>query len=650
MSTSVPELTPLHYVGPWQAIVVGGGHAGCEAALALARGGMPTLLLTQNVDRIGWMSCNPAIGGIGKSHLVAEIDALGGEMARAADKSGVHYKVLNSSKGPAVRALRAQCDKLAYATAMRRTLEQTPGLTIKQGDVRRLWLQGEALAGVETSAGLQFAAQVVILTAGTFIGAVCHTGEAQSVGGRAGDTSTLGLGDQLRALGVRTLRHKTGTCPRLDGRTIDWSRVQPDPGLTPPPPMARNGGGALLPQMPCHVTHSNAATHAVIRANVHRSPLFGGVIEGVGPRYCPSIEDKVIRFPQHETHYIFLEREGWQTDEIYVNGLSTSLPADVQLAMVRSLPGLEQAEIVRFGYAVEYDAIDARQLCRDLMLPALPGLYFAGQVNGTSGYEEAAGQGIVAGIQALLRLRGEPVLTLSRTESYLGVMVDDLVSRGAEEPYRMFTSRAEHRLVLRTSNADLRLTALGRALGLVDDVAWQHFLDRRERLDGLVAALHAVTVKPDKAITALVESWGGGTLIQPATLGQLLCRPEVTLLQLAQFLPAHIDLAQFDADDQEEVTTQVRYAGYVERERLRQAKAQKLEAQLFPANVDFTAISGLSREAMDCLVRARPQTLAQAARVPGVTPASVQVLSFWLAGPRRLRGNAAGSAALPNES
>ncbi len=646
MSRPALAASPMHYAGPWRAIVVGGGHAGCEAALALARGGVPTLLLTQNVDRIGWMSCNPAIGGIGKSHLVAEIDALGGQMARATDASGVHYKVLNSSKGPAVRALRVQCDKLAYATAMRRALEQTPGLSIKQGDVRRLWLADGQLAGVETAAGVQFSAAVVILTAGTFIGAVCHTGEAQIVGGRAGDTATLGLGDQLRALGVQTLRHKTGTCPRLDGRTIDWSRAQPDCGLDPPPPMARHGRGAVLAQMPCFVTHSNAETHAVIRENVHRSPLFGGVIEGVGPRYCPSIEDKVVRFPQHAQHYIFLEREGWQTDEIYVNGLSTSLPADVQIAMVRSLPGLEHAEIVRFGYAVEYDAIDARQLGRDLMLPALPGLYFAGQVNGTSGYEEAAGQGLVAGIQALLRLRGEPALHLSRTESYLGVMVDDLVSLGAAEPYRMFTSRAEHRLVLRTSNADLRLTPLGRALGLVDDAAWQNFLNRRARLDQLAAALHGVTLTPEPGVVRMVESWGGGTILQPTTLGQLLCRPEVTLDQLAPFLPDALDLRQFNADDREEVTTQVRYAGYVVREALRQAKARKLEDMKFPTELDFSEISGLSREALDALQRARPQTLAQAARVPGVTPASVQVLSFWLAGPRRQRA----SVVLPNET
>ena len=630
LPTPAVATSPLAYPGPWRAIVVGGGHAGCEAALALARGGVSTLLLTQNVDRIGWMSCNPAIGGIGKSHLVAEIDALGGEMARATDKAGVHYKVLNSSKGPAVRALRAQCDKLAYATAMRRTLEQTPGLAIKQADVRRLVLRNGVLAGVETAAGLQFAADVVVLTAGTFLDAVCHTGDVQSVGGRAGDMASLGLGDQLRALGIRTLRHKTGTCPRLDGRTIDWSRVTPDPGMDPPPPMHKGDGPVVLPQMACHLTHSGEETHRIIRDNVHRSPLFGGVIEGVGPRYCPSIEDKVIRFPQHAQHYIFLEREGWQTDEVYVNGLSTSLPADVQLAMVRSLPGLEQAEIVRFGYAVEYDAIDSRQLGRDLMLAALPGLYLAGQVNGTSGYEEAAGQGLVAGVNALLRLRGEPPLHFQRTDSYLGVMVDDLVTRGAEEPYRMFTSRAEHRLTLRQTNADLRLTPLGRRLGLVDGAQWAQFQVRQTRLETWLAALHGQTLNPDRAGVALVESWGAGTLVQPATLAQLLCRPEVTLDQLATLLPPELTAHTLDADDIDELTTQVRYAGYVEREQARLAKAHKLEAQALAPDLDFAQIGGLSREAVERLQRARPATLGQAARVPGVTAASVQVLSYWL--------------------
>lgn len=618
------------YPGPWRAIVVGGGHAGCEAALALARGGVSTLLLTHNVDRIAWMSCNPAVGGIGKSHLVAEIDALGGEMARATDAAGVHAKVLNSSKGPAVRALRVQCDKLAYATAMRRTLEQTAGLTIKQADVRRLLLKDGQLAGVETAAGVQFAGEVVILTAGTFLDAVCHTGEVQSPGGRAGDMAALDLGAQLRALGVRTLRHKTGTCPRLDGRTIDWSRVERDPGVDPPPAMHRGEPVPRLPQMDCHLTHTGPLTHQVIRENVHRSPLFGGVIEGVGPRYCPSIEDKVIRFPQHPQHYIFLEREGWQTNEVYVNGLSTSLPADVQLAMVRSLPGLESAEIVRMGYAVEYDAIDSRQLGRDLMLPMLPGLFLAGQVNGTSGYEEAAGQGLVAGLSALCRLRGQPPVVFQRTDSYLGVMVDDLVTQGADEPYRMFTSRAEHRLTLRSTNADLRLTAIGRGLGVVGDAQWQRFQARTERLEAWLLALRAVTVRPEREVAAQVESWGAGVFVQPATLAQLLCRPEVTLEHLHPWLPSALAASSLDLDDTEEITTQIRYAGYVEREQARLAKAVRQESQKLPPDVDYSTISGLSREALEQLRAARPDNLGQAARIPGVTPAAIQVLAYWL--------------------
>ena len=641
------ETPALLYAGPWRAIVVGGGHAGCEAALALARGGIQTLLLSQNVDRIGWMSCNPAIGGIGKTHLVAEIDALGGAMAQAADKSGVHYKVLNSSKGPAVQALRVQCDKLAYATAMRRTLEQAPGLAIKQADVRGLWLQGGKLRGVETASGLRFAADVVILTAGTFLGAICHTGEVQSAGGRAGDGASLGLGDQLRQLGVRTLRHKTGTCPRLDARTIDWAQLQPDPGLAPPPNLSRHGPPPALPQMPCHVTHSHAGTHAIIRENVHRSPLFGGMIKGIGPRYCPSIEDKVVRFPQHDQHYIFLEREGWQTDEVYVNGLSTSLPADVQIAVVRSLPGLGAAEIVRFGYAVEYDAIDARQLERTLMLPALPGLFFAGQINGTSGYEEAAGQGMVAGVQALLHLRCAQPLHLSRTDSYLGVMVDDLVTQGAEEPYRMFTSRAEHRLTLRPSNADLRLTPVGRSLGLVDEAAWQAFERRRARLTRLHAVLQSTLVRPDRETLPLVEAWGAGAFMQPLSLAQLLCRPEVGLAQLAPWLPPELQVPALAAEDEVEVTTHVRYAGYVEREAQRAAKTQQLEALHFGPGVDFTTIPGLTREAGEQLARARPAHLAQAARLPGVTPAALQVLRFWLTSARHPRGSGAASTDLP---
>ncbi len=621
---------PVAMNGPWRAIVVGGGHAGCEAALCLARSGIDTLLLTQNVDRIGWMSCNPSIGGIGKSHLVAEIDALGGQMARAADSSSVHSKWLNSSRGVAVRALRAQCDKLAYATAVRRAVETTARIWIKQANVQRLWLDGERLRGVVTTNGLGFAAQAVVLTTGTFLDAVLHTGLRQEVGGRMGDAAAHGLGAQLRALGVATLRHKTGTCPRVDGRTVDWAAVQPDPGLDPPPAMSRVSAGVALPQMPCHVTWTNDQTHAAIRANLDRSPMYSGVIEGTGPRYCPSIEDKVVRFAHHDRHYLFLEREGWQTDEIYVSGLSTSLPADVQVQMVQSLPGLQAAEIVRFGYAVEYDAVDARQLGRDLQLRALPGLYLAGQINGTSGYEEAAAQGLVAGINAASCVRGEAPVVFERGAAYLGVMVDDLVTQGADEPYRMFTSRAEHRLELRWSNADLRLTPHGRRLGLVDDAQWQLFERREARLGRARDLLHATTVRPSRDQLPQIEALGAGALGTPATLAQLLCRPNVGWAQIAPWWPAEAADLELDDDDCEELVTEARYAGYVERERRRHSRSGKLEHWPIAADFAFGTVGGLSAEIVQKLSQVRPETLGQAARVPGVTPAAIQALGFAL--------------------
>lgn len=624
------------YPTTYRVLVIGGGHAGCEAALATARCGFETLLLTQNVDRIGWMSCNPAIGGVGKSHLVAEIDALGGEMARNADRAGVHYKLLNGSRGPAVRAVRVQCDKLAYATAMRGVLEAQPGLAIKQADVRRLWLDDGRLRGVETTQGLRFSADIVILTAGTFLAAVCHTGLQQQTGGRAGDAAAWGLGEQLRSLGVQTLRHKTGTCPRVDGRTVDWPRLLVDPGLEAPPPLSRHGAPPPLPQMPCHQTWTSSATHEIIRANLGRSPLYTGLIAGTGPRYCPSVEDKVVRFADHPRHPLFLEREGWQTQEIYINGLSTSLPADVQVAMVRSIDGLEHAEIVRFGYAVEYDAIDARQLDTDLQLRALPGLYFAGQVNGTSGYEEAAGQGLVAGLSAVARLRGQPPLELTRQTSYLGVMVDDLVTHGADEPYRMFTSRAEHRLTLRTSNADQRLTPAGRASGLVGDEQWAKFQTRTARLERARTVLQDTIIRPTRETRDWLAPFGSGDLVSPATLAMLLCRKELAWPALEPWLPASLQAdGELDEDDREELQTEVRYAGYVEREAIRHARARRQEQVQLPAALDYAAIGALSREAVQALVRVRPQTLAQAARIPGVTSAALQALSFHLTALRR---------------
>lgn len=626
---------PLPCLSAWDVIVIGGGHAGCEAALATARCGFSTLLLTQNVDRIGAMSCNPAIGGVGKSHIVHEIDALGGEMARVTDKAGVHYKVLNASRGPAVQALRVQCDKLAYASAMRQVLEQQDHLTIQQGEVERLWLEAGVLRGVETRSGLRFGAKAVVLTAGTFLSAVCHTGMAQEAGGRAGEGSVRTLSEQLRSLGVSTLRHKTGTCPRIDGRSVAWARLDLDPGLDPPPPMARGGLPPLLAQMPCHVAHTTPQTHALIRANLDRSPLFGGVIVGQGPRYCPSIEDKVMRYAHHERHAINLEREGWQTQEIYLSGLSTSLPADVQVAMVRSVPGLEEADIVRFGYAVEYDAIDARQLGRDLQLLALGGLYLAGQVNGSSGYEEAAGQGIVAGLNVVRRLRGEEPLIFDRTQSYLGVMVDDLVTLGADEPYRMFTARAEHRLSLRASNADLRLTPLGRDVGLVSDQAWQQFEARKRRLEAARQALQATVIRPTAPHNAHLAELHSEPINQPVTLEALLRRPDLDWQGIAPWLPDDLreggSHGPIDGDDVAELLTAIRYEGYIARDAQQRRRAQRREERHIPPDLDYAALTSLSAEARAALARVRPETLGQAARIPGVTAAAIEALGFHVA-------------------
>ncbi len=661
---SAPAVSLIH-PGRVDVIVVGGGHAGAEATLAAVRMGCQVLLITTAVDRIGWMSCNPSVGGVGKTHLVAEVDALGGEIARCTDRSSVHTKLLHHTRGAAVQALRAQCDKLEYATAMRERLEGQDGLRIVQGTVSALWVEGGRIRGAITSHGVAYEATAVVLTAGTFLSAVCHVGDRQEVGGRAGEGSANALGQQLRDLGLRLLRHKTGTCPRVDGRSIDWSATDPDPGLRPPPAMARYGPPPRLPQMDCAITRTNAKSHAIIREAIPRSPLFSGQIEGTGPRYCPSIEDKVVRFGDRQGHTLFLEREGWRTQEVYVAGLSTSLPVDAQLALLRSISGLERAQIVRFGYAVEYDTIDPRQLGRDLGLEVQPGLYFAGQVNGTSGYEEAAAQGIWAGAAAACFALERDLPLLSRADAYLGVLVDDLTTRGGDEPYRMLTSRAEHRLTLRTGNADLRLLPIAEALGLVEPEQLAATRARHRRLQEAVAALEQTQLAPSAPVLRRLADHGQGSFGAPASLAELLRRPGMTFEALRPYLPPVLasarsaaasadagaganafeaaqvgpnDLegttgttsADLDALDLEEVQIEIRYQAYHRREQGRITRTRRAESVALPADLDFDAIGALSAEARQRLRAARPATLGAAARLPGLTPTAVQALYLHL--------------------
>jgi len=620
---------PMHHPEAFDVIVVGGGHAGTEAALAAARVGARTLLLTHSIEALGQMSCNPAIGGIGKGHLVREIDALGGAMAQAADRAGIHFRVLNASKGPAVRATRGQADRVLYRQAIRTLLENQPNLTLFQQAVDDLVVEGERVVGVVTQMGLVFRAHSVVLTVGTFLAGRVHVGPANYAAGRAGDPPAQALASRLRELLPRTARLKTGTPPRLDGRSIDFSRLEVQPGDDPVPVFSFLGAATDHPrQVVCHITRTTAETHDIIRAGLDRSPLFSGAIEGVGPRYCPSIEDKVVRFSERESHQIFVEPEGLDTVEVYPNGISTSLPFDVQHALVRSIPGFEQARIVRPGYAIEYDFFDPRDLRPTLETRRLGGLFCAGQINGTTGYEEAAAQGLLAGLNAARQVAGQEGWWPRRDEAYLGVLVDDLVTHGTTEPYRMFTSRAEYRLLLREDNADLRLTPIGREFGLVDDVRWGRFERKRDAISAEQQRLGGLPVVPGSATAQAFAVRFGREPSRDHRASDLLRRPEVDYAGLVALpgLGPGVD----DPRVAEQVEIQAAYAGYLERQRIEVERNHRNETLPLPEGFDFDAINGLSNEVRQKLVAQRPVTLGQAARIPGVTPAAVSLLLVHL--------------------
>lgn len=609
-------------------IVVGAGHAGIEACLASARMGCSTLMLTLNLDHIGQMSCNPAIGGIGKGHLVKEIDALGGEMARAIDETGIQFRVLNTKKGPAVRASRAQADKSLYRQRMKRVLEATPGLTLRQGSVESLMVEGDEVKGVETQIGESFFGHKVILTTGTFLKGLIHIGDKNYSAGRAGDFAVHGLSESLVNLGFKVGRLKTGTCPRLDARTINFNQLPVQAGDESPIPFSFSSKSITQRQVPCHITYTNRNTHDIIRAAIHRSPMYSGVIKSRGPRYCPSIEDKIHRFADKERHQIFLEPEGLDTVEIYPNGLSTSLPLDVQAAMVRSIEGLQAAEIMRPGYAIEYDYFEPTQLHSSLETKLIRGLYHAGQINGTTGYEEAAAQGLMAAINAVLSFRGENPLILTREQAYIGVLIDDLVTKGTDnEPYRMFTSRAEYRLLLREDNADMRLTQLGHKIGLVSDEVYRRVESKKTAVAELAEYLERHHIVPSAEANLLLESFRSSPLTNQATLMQILRRPEISFGHLRALRP---DIPSERPDVDAQVEVQTKYQGYVDRQQEIVERFRKMEHARLAEDTDYSRISGLSREVCEKLTRIKPQSLGQAARIPGITPAAISLLSFFI--------------------
>lgn len=620
----------MHYPDNFDVIVIGGGHAGTEACLAAARMGCKTLLLSHNIETLGQMSCNPAIGGIGKSHLVKEIDALGGAMAHGADRGGIQFRVLNSRKGPAVRATRVQADRVLYKAAIRTILENQPNLSIFQQAVDDLIMEGNRVVGVVTQMGLRFTGKTVVLTAGTFLGGKIHIGLENHSGGRAGDPPSIGLANRLRELPLRVDRLKTGTPPRIDARSVNFDGLQPQWGDKPEPVMSFLGNVAEHPEQTCcYITHTNERTHDIIRGGMDRSPMYTGVIEGVGPRYCPSIEDKVVRFADKDSHQIFIEPEGLTTHELYPNGISTSLPFDVQMELVRSINGFENAHITRPGYAIEYDFFNPQDLKYSLETKPVEGMFFAGQINGTTGYEEAGAQGLLAGTNAALKSQDKEAWCPRRDEAYIGVLVDDLITMGTIEPYRMFTSRAEYRLLLRQDNADLRLTEKGRELGLVDDIRWAAFCEKREAIEQEQQRLKTTWVQPGSVEAEQIGVKTGSVPSREYNLFDLLKRPELGYKDIVDITALKKTDAAAD-DVAEQVEIDAKYSGYIDRQQEEIDKLRRQENTVIPENFDYRVVKGLSNEVKQKLTDVRPETLARAARIPGVTPAAVSLLLIYL--------------------
>ena len=613
----------------FEVIVVGAGHAGCEAALASARLGLSTLLLTISPETVAQMSCNPAVGGVGKGHLVCEIDALGGEMGKNTDATGLQFRRLNTSKGPAVRSLRVQADRRLYQERMRRVLENQPTLVLSGQPVEAILVEAGRVAGVATP-GSTFSGKAVVITPGTFLHGLIHIGLSSHPGGRMGDPPSDRLGDSLRDLGLTLGRFKTGTPPRLLRETIDFSRLPPQPGDDPPLPFSLGTERIEQSQLPCYLTHTTSRTHEIIRKNLDRSPLFSGIIKGRGVRYCPSIEDKVVRFAERERHQVFLEPEGRESPEIYPNGISTSLPEDVQAEIVHSIPGLESARIARPGYGIEYDYVQPTELFLSLETKKIPGLFLAGQINGTTGYEEAAAQGLIAGINAARKVRGENPLILGRDQAYLGVMIDDLVTKGTDEPYRIFTSRAEYRLLLREDNAAARLREIGFKLGLVSRADFEIFTERKKTRDRIISHLQENRLRPTAEVNKFLEENGIASLDNPQSLADLLRRPEVSLVHLARFEP---ELAGLEPRLRETIEIELKYTGYIERQKKEVEHFSRAESARIPRDLDFSRIAGLSREVVEKLSRARPESLGQASRIPGITPAALTVLRIFMEKP-----------------